>query len=118
MITNNCVGKLIQLVNGTVPNEGRVEVRSQCNSEWSTVCSDYWDTTDAQVACRQLGYSTEGLIMHNSNKYGPGTGNILLNDLDCNGNEKNLSDCQQNEFATHNCYHTKDVGVFCNESKE
>ena len=111
-------GQLIQLVNGTVPNEGRVEVRSQCNTEWSTVCSDYWDITDAQVACHQLGYSTEGLIMHNSSEYGPGTGNILLDDLGCNGTEKNLSDCQHNEINSHNCYHTKDVGIFCNKSKE
>ena len=115
---DNTTGQMIQLVNGTVSNEGRVEVRSQCNTEWSTVCSDYWDIADAQVACHQLGYSTEGIVMHNSNKYGKGTGNILLDDFGCNGTEKNLSDCQHNEIGTHDCYHSKDVGIFCNESKE
>ena len=109
---------MIQLVNGTNSNEGRVEVRSQCNTEWSTVCSDYWDITDAQVACHQLGYSNEGTIMHDSNKYGPGTGNIFMDDLECVGAEKSLFDCQHNDIDTHNCYHTKDVGIFCNESKE
>ena len=111
-------GQLIQLVNGTNSNEGRVEVRSQCNTEWSTVCSDYWDITDAQVACHQLGYSTEGIIMHDSNKYGPGTGNILLDDLGCSGTEKALFECQHNEIANHSCDHTKDLGIFCNKSKE
>ena len=115
---DNTTGQLIQLVNGTVPNEGRVEVRSQCNSEWSTVCSDYWDITDAQVACHQLGYSTEGLIMHDSNMYGAGTGSILMDDLDCNGTEMSLFNCQRNENNTHNCYHAKDVGIFCNKSKQ
>ena len=41
-------------MNGSVPNEGRVEV---CvNSEWATICDDSWDDDDAGVVCRQLGY--------------------------------------------------------------
>ena len=57
-----CTSGSIRLVGGTSTSEGRVEVCSSTGT-WGTVCDDYWDNTDASVACRQLGYGS-GMLYH------------------------------------------------------
>ena len=51
----------IRLAGSAVPRQGRVEV---CYREaWGTVCDNLWSTNDANVACRQLGFSRFGVCV-------------------------------------------------------
>jgi len=49
--------------------------------------------------------------------FGPGAGFILLDNVDCTGNEVNLTQCRHNGLGVHNCVPSEDAGVFCSTGK-
>ena len=104
----------VRLVNGASNKEGRVELFY--NGEWGTICDDLWGLEEAFVVCRQLGYPV-ALGAPGNARFGAGAGNIWLDNTNCNGNERNLSECV-GDFgdASGNCRHSEDAGVIC-ESK-
>ena len=55
----NCTDGDIRLVGGTSGNEGNVQICH--NNAWGSVCDDSWDTSDANVVCRQLGLQPYGI---------------------------------------------------------
>ena len=52
----------MRLSGSYVENAGRIEV---CVEEtWTSLCDDSWDFKDAQVVCRELGYSPYGIQIY------------------------------------------------------
>ena len=68
--------------------EGRVEVYR--DNSWGSVDNDYWDMTDAQILCQNLGMGDA--ISISVGAYGPSFG-IQYAGYDCSGVEENLEDC-------------------------
>ncbi|KAG2499954.1 hypothetical protein HYH03_002239 [Edaphochlamys debaryana] len=86
---------------------------------WGTVCDDYFGTTAANVACRQLGYDY-GEALHDA-PFGPGSGPIWMDDVQCLGGESRLWDCDslkpRGKDENTNCDHREDVAVRCYDYK-
>lgn len=46
--------------------------------------------------------------------FGQGSGPILLDAMQCTGNELSLDECPHSSWQQHNCDHMEDAGVSCN----
>ena len=113
----------LRLVDGTLttedgrPCEGRLEI--YYDGAWGTICDDYWTTREADVACRALGFiaSVEDAGRYTAAYFGAGAEDqeIVLDDLNCNGDESGLLECPSKhpQPRIHNCRHSEDVGLRC-----
>ncbi|XP_030853948.1 CUB and sushi domain-containing protein 3 isoform X13 [Strongylocentrotus purpuratus] len=108
----------VRLVDGNVPQEGRLEVLYQ--GQWGTVCEDLWERTNAEVVCRMLGYEGADLEYSTTDLWWliKGSGPILMDNVRCQGNESSLDECSHLGLGVHNCDHSKDVGVTCRTGSE
>ncbi|XP_048734598.2 deleted in malignant brain tumors 1 protein-like [Ostrea edulis] len=107
---SNAASTSIRLVNGMRAHEGRVEVY---HGAWGTVCDDYFGSKDAAVVCRMLGYRNVYAKAYGRAHFGQGNGNILMDNVQCGGNESDISACTFRGWGTHDCRATEDAGVSC-----
>merc|ERR1712180_258237 len=97
---------VISLKGGNRPGEGNVFVNGD------PVCDDSWEDVDARVACRMLGYSN-GRAISNS-RFGriPG-GDYGMDNVECEGYEDRLTDCQFS--SSDDCSEDEAAGVICGD---
>lgn len=100
----------LRLVNGDNECSGCLEIFH--NGQWGTVCDDDWDIRNARVVCREMGCG-DALSAKINAFFGEGTGDILLDNVKCTGNESSLEQCSHRGLGTHDCFHKEDAGVIC-----
>jgi len=99
----------LRLVGGSNELEGRLEILYY--GYWGTICDDFFDITNANVACRRLGFPGARRYLTNVRA---GSGAIWLDNVQCIGNETALEHCFHRGFGVNSgCGHYEDVGVTC-----
>lgn len=116
-------------INGESDNEGRVEV---CiDGVWGLVSSTGWNTADAKVVCRQLGYHDAGkpcdcavvvsmvgsiccsvVVAAATREQDLHDLPLLIDNVICTGNESTLFDCTLDTVGLFD-FQLFDAGVAC-----
>ena len=78
-----------------------------CDDEDSLLHTKYKRIDEAAaVCCRRNGRML-------FNKYGPGSGTIWLDGVNCTGSETSIADCRHNGWGVNDCEHRDDVSISC-----
>ncbi|KAL8176296.1 UNVERIFIED_CONTAM: hypothetical protein K2H54_030287 [Gekko kuhli] len=105
----------LRLVNGSSRCSGRVEVFH--NQQWGTICDDRWGMKQAEVICREMNCGV-ALKAPTNAFFGPGSGRIWKDDVNCVGTEAFFSECTSSNWGLNNCHHGEDAGVVCADPAE
>lgn len=106
----------VRLNGGSNDREGRVEVL--VHGQWGTICDPQFDRTDANVVCRQLGFSASSDV-YTYSQFGGASATIpfALGSVYCSGQEAELGDCYGASIKlapSSSCNHsTDDVSIRC-----
>ncbi|XP_019854372.1 PREDICTED: scavenger receptor cysteine-rich domain superfamily protein-like [Amphimedon queenslandica] len=110
----SCTNNDIRIVDKTTwtpfNNRGRVEICS--SNSWQTICDNGWGSSDAKVACYQLGFSKNYAYAYANARYGQGYGSILWRYVACSSSESTLFQCSKLNGG-YGCTHADDASIQC-----
>ncbi|XP_052794515.1 deleted in malignant brain tumors 1 protein-like [Mya arenaria] len=103
----------IRLINGNdYYSIGRLEV--YYSGQWGTVCSRGFDVRDAETVCRVLNKYGSATYYKSYTREGPGNGAIMIENLQCQGREWSLAQCESGKWLSNMyCSHSEDISVDC-----
>ena len=78
---------------------------------WGWVCDDFWDTSDASVVCRSIGFRYGTAVTGGVFTGSPGQ--IWLDNVICDGDEESLTECASRNYGDHDCSIAENAGVVC-----
>lgn len=107
----------LRLAGGRANNEGRVEIAA-FHYGWGGICDDGFGIEEANVLCRQLGFSLGAREAAINSRFGSGGPRILLDELDCDGSESDVLDCRFDPWTKHDCSAKEWAGVVCKTKEE
>ena len=79
------------------------------NGQWGRVCADGWNLNNAEIVCRQLGFGPAIAAAF----YEQGSGQVWLDDVNCDGTELAIENCSHNGWGINNCDSEEDAVVEC-----
>ncbi|RDD39041.1 Mucin-like protein, partial [Trichoplax sp. H2] len=104
----------LRLVNGYQSNKGNVEIYH--NGSWGAVCNKYFGFNEANVVCRQLGFTEGASTYYCCGHFGTnGFTHTWLSGIVCNSTGNSLDQCFHNSswIQTPDCGRYSWVGVMC-----
>ncbi|XP_046667977.1 uncharacterized protein LOC124359347 isoform X2 [Homalodisca vitripennis] len=108
------LGYEIRLGGSNVSHEGRIEIKIL--GEWGYVCDDQFDLRDAEVVCREVGFTLGAAEIRPHSAFVPLNTSktlFLVDDLQCRGNETSIRECDFGGWGVHDCGNEEVVGVVC-----
>ena len=109
--TSTCSNGEVRLIGGPSIYNGTVELCLE--GVWGSICHGGWDVNEANIVCKQLGFSSAGNTALYAAFHGQSSGPIFINNVNCAGTESYLIDCPVGLSVT-GCSHYQDSAVSCN----
>ncbi|XP_077091372.1 scavenger receptor cysteine-rich type 1 protein M130-like, partial [Siphateles boraxobius] len=99
-----------RLVNGSHLCSGRLEILD--DQSWVSVCDAAFDQQDAEVVCRELDCGAPVQVL-GEDAFGKGDAQMWTQEIQCRGNESQISFCSISLSHKQSCTSDYNVGLIC-----